>query len=167
MKHYSGDAFGWGFASWYVTLTSDVVFSPLKRTTPDAVIFGNMTMTKGSDGEWLCNTVDLTNGGVESKFTIHRSLLKEQPFLYVVLEIYGVFQCSDLPAAMSTVRYTDMSLKRDDVAFTPQWQIGKSGQTPPTCNSTIDVLSPDRITITFNNKKSGDKYGCVGGCGGH
>eukprot|EP01097_Dermamoeba_algensis_P001500 TRINITY_DN1561_c0_g1_i4.p2 TRINITY_DN1561_c0_g1~~TRINITY_DN1561_c0_g1_i4.p2 ORF type:complete len:236 (-),score=45.62 TRINITY_DN1561_c0_g1_i4:442-1149(-) len=67
----------WAIASWYVTLTDDVVFSPLKQVSSGDTIFGNMTKVGASS--WYINTLD-SKTGTKSDLTISRTLLATQPW---------------------------------------------------------------------------------------
>lgn len=137
----------WAIASWYVTLGSDVVYTTLKTVNVGDNIFGNMTKLN-DNGTWFINTVDVTTG-TQTPLTITRSLLTRQPWTYVTLEVYEVEDCGQYPPSGTELKFTKLSLTANGKQVTPQWTVGTDGQDPPVCGSSIDILSPTDVTITF------------------
>lgn len=72
----------WAIASWYVTLTDDVVYSNIQTVNAGDVIFGNMT--KVGPSSWYINTVDVTTG-TSSYVTVTRPILATQPWICTAL----------------------------------------------------------------------------------
>ena len=103
-------------ASWYVTLSTDVIQSPLVQVQPGDSIRGIMQKS-GNASTWFVNTIDVT-AGKNTSFTVSRALLEAPPWAYVALEVYNIEQCSDFPPQGSTVP-------------TPTWSCSSTTSTPP------------------------------------
>jgi len=131
-------------ASWYVTLGSDVVYTALQRVDSKVVLFGNMTMT-GSD-TWYIDSVDTSNN-IHANLSISRSILTSQPWAYVTLEVYDIYSCTNYPK--DVIPYTNLQIFVNKKVVTPQWEVGKSGQVPPICNSSVSIADPGDVTIDF------------------
>lgn len=131
----------WAIASWYVTLTDDVVYSEIQTVQSGDVIFGNMTKV-GADA-WYINTVDVTSQ-INSAITVSRPILATQPWIYVTLEAYGIYDCSLLPTG--TVPFTKLQLTVERDLTTPKWVTGNQN---PFCPTTIKVTDPSTVVIGF------------------
>jgi len=140
----AGGGLYWSMASWYVTLNTDVVFSTLKQVDSGVVIFGNMT--KLDSDTWFIDTVD-TSTNDHTSITVSRSILVTQPWAYVTLEVYDIFSCDNYPTG--SIPYTDLQIFALDKLITPQWEIGKAGQNPPICDSSIVVKDAATVSIAF------------------
>jgi hypothetical protein len=136
----------WSCASWYVTLTNDVVHGRAFRLSTGDNIYGNMTKT-GSDS-WYINCLD-TNSNQNNAITVTKSLLQTQPWIYVTLEVYGVRNCNEYPAKGTELKFTNLKLTENGSPASINWIVGTNGQQPPVCDSSIKVLSPTAVTITF------------------
>jgi hypothetical protein len=136
----------WTIASWYVTLTNDVLYSELERVSEGDVIFGNMTWV--ADSTWFIDSVNQANNK-HSSLTVHRQLLKTQPWTYVTLEVYDVDTCLQYPPEGTQLPYTKLQLFVGGAEQQADWSVGTQGQTPPICGASIEIESPDAVTITF------------------
>eukprot|EP00490_Sorites_sp_Unknown_P014129 CAMPEP_0114671218 /NCGR_PEP_ID=MMETSP0191-20121206/40799_1 /TAXON_ID=126664 /ORGANISM="Sorites sp." /LENGTH=208 /DNA_ID=CAMNT_0001930563 /DNA_START=395 /DNA_END=1021 /DNA_ORIENTATION=- len=137
----------WSCASWYVTLGRDVVYSkPFGEMSVGSKIFGNMTKT--GPESWYINCVNLETGK-DTPLNIERSILKTQPWIYVTLEVYFQGTCSEYPPPGSPVPFTNLTLFENGVKKTIDWEVGKNGQNPPICGSSVEVNDPTSVTIKF------------------
>ena len=137
---------GWSIASWYVTLGNDVVYSTLKKVKTGDVIFGNMSKT--GDDSWYISTVDVTSQ-IVSDFTIQRSILATQPWIYVTLEVYDVDTCAQYPPTGSSCEFTKLSMEQNfqkrEVPF--KWQMLSQDTS---CGQQIATTDAgDEVIITF------------------
>jgi len=138
----------WGVANWYVTVYSGALWSDTIKLQTGQQVFGNMTQLDSET--WFIGSV--VNGGQSNNLTVTRSRLDSQPWAYVTLEIYNIFDCSWLPANGQSVSFTELNLFGAD--FKPvvaDWNTYK-GDNP--CGNAIEVESPTEITIEFRQTGS-------------
>ena len=137
----------WGVSSWYVTLSNDVIQSKLVKVSPGDSILGIMQKT-GND-TWFINSID-QNTKENTSFSVKRSILSSQPWVYVTLEVYNIANCKDeYPPSGTTIPYTDLALGVNNQDATLDFTIGTDGQRPPVCDSSIKIDSTTAVTITF------------------
>ena len=130
----------------YVTLGLDVVYSTLEEVKSGVSLFGNMTKT--GDEEWYIAAIDESTN-VNSDITVSKSRLSTQPWSYVTLEVYDVFECDQYPTIGTPIPYTQLKLYLNNEPTDPTWEIGTDGQNPPICSSNITIIDPNTVTITF------------------
>jgi hypothetical protein len=148
---YSPDGGGgyWAYASWYVTLDTNAVVSPLVNCSTGDVLFGNMSkMTSTDDSKWYVNAVGKSNAR-NSSIVIDRPRLHQQPFAFVTLEAYYVDDPGQCPGPGSHSDFTEIKLLVDGAPQTPQWQIGTNGQKPPMCNVKAKIIDGNDVSIVF------------------
>eukprot|EP01098_Paradermamoeba_levis_P007374 TRINITY_DN3041_c0_g1_i1.p1 TRINITY_DN3041_c0_g1~~TRINITY_DN3041_c0_g1_i1.p1 ORF type:complete len:315 (-),score=75.59 TRINITY_DN3041_c0_g1_i1:57-1001(-) len=133
-----GDSY-WAIASWYVTLTDDVVYSELVQVNNQDLIFGNMTKT-GSNS-WYINTATKQQ---KTDMTISRPILATQPWAYVTLEAYGIYNCDLYPT--SPIVFNNLQMYVNGKQVTPQWTATTKN---PYCNSSAKVIDPATVQISF------------------
>jgi len=134
----------WGVANWYVTVYSGALWSDTIKLQTGQQVFGNMTQLDSDT--WFIGSL-VVNNGQYNNLTVSRSRLASQPWAYVTLEIYNIYDCSWLPAFGQAVNFTSLSLLGPD--FTPitaEWQAFK-GDNP--CGNAIQVESPETVVIQF------------------
>eukprot|EP00483_Globobulimina_turgida_P006731 UN06742 len=137
----------WGISSWYVTLSNDVIQSPLIMVNPGDLIEG--LMRKVGNDSWFLNSIDLTTGK-NTSFTLSRSILHSQPWVYVTLEVYNIDNCQEeYPPKGSNVPFTNLVLQNNHINTTIEWTPGRNGQDPPVCDAKISTYNPTSVTITF------------------
>jgi len=137
-----GGAF-WGLASWFVTLDGSTLWSDLEHVQEGDKIFGNMTRT-GFNSWYIGATV--LNSVAETSLTISDVRLISQPWAYVVLEVYAVYQCNEFPT--ESVVFDGLMLFEGKKHVKPWWQLYR-GQTPQVCTENIVRNSTEVITINF------------------
>merc|ERR1712154_686526 len=121
--------------------------SPLVRVSPGDLIQGIMQKV-GSDS-WFINSIDSTLNQSTS-FTVSRSILNSQPWVYVTLEVYNIDNCEEqYPPKGSNVPYTHLVLQVNKQNTTIDWAAGRDGQNPPICNAKISTYSATSVTISF------------------
>jgi len=141
---YGGDGGGyWAISSWYVTASGDAIQSPLVRVDPGDLIYG--AMQKVGVDSWFINSVDTENGR-NTSITVRRSNLAEQPYAFVVLEVYNVQNCDEYPPSGS-IPYTNLAVEVNRVNSSIGWRSG--GQNYPICNASISVISDSNVVIEF------------------
>jgi len=133
----------WGLASWYLTLSGDTFWSPLIIVNPGDTIYGNMTRIKGDT--WYISTV-LERNGNTTALTVTNPRLTSQPWAYVVLEVYAVYECDEFPT--ESVKFDRVTLYEQNVQVIPTWTTYQ-GQQPPLCTEAITVNTPEQIVIDF------------------
>eukprot|EP01083_Nonionella_stella_P285366 971313_1 len=137
----------WGVSSWYVTLGNDVLQSTLVKVSPGDSILG--VMQKTSTETWFVNSIDV-NTAKNTSFSIKRSILQSQPWVYVTLEVYNIGNCeNEYPPKGTTIPYTKLSLTENNTPAKLNFQIGTNGQKPPVCDSKIAINDATSVTITF------------------
>eukprot|EP01083_Nonionella_stella_P285368 971315_1 len=115
----------WGISSWYVTLSNDVVQSPLIRVNPGEVIYGVMQKV-GSDS-WFINSIDTTSGQ-NTSFVVSRAILSSQPWVYVTLEVYNIDNCQQqYPPKGTSIPFSNLVLQNNHQNETIEWTVGRSG----------------------------------------
>jgi len=133
----------WGVANWYVTVDSGSVWSDTIKLEPGQEVFGNMTIVDSDT--WFIGSV--VNNGQNNNLTVSRSRLVSQPWAYITLEIYNIFDCSWLPENGQSVNFTSLSVYGADFSpITADWKTFE-GDNP--CGNAITVESPESITIFF------------------
>ena len=140
----------WSIASWYVTLGTDVIQSEIIKVEPGNVIFGNMTKLN-KNGTWYIDSVDVKSGK-HTDFTVSRSILSSQPWLYVTLEVYDIWECNEYPLG-SSIPYNNLYVTEGDnnKPFLFDWSIEHNAVTLPICNEsmTVDNQQGTASTIYF------------------
>jgi len=140
---YPGDEGAyWSVKSWYVTLTSDVVYSNEIQVETDDNIFGNMTKTAPTT--WYIGGTS-TKSGTNTYLSITRPLLQTQPWSYNTAECYGCEGCSYEPT--QPVQFTQLALYYKGQEITPQWTAEQSPN--PICDEIAHVSGPTNVYITF------------------
>merc|ERR1712129_125417 len=127
----------WSLASWYVTLSTDVIQSPLLQVQPGDAIRGVMQKSANSSNSWFVNAMDISSAQ-NTSFTVSRALLEAQPWAYVALEVYNIAECSDFPPKGSTVPFSDLEVQLQHINATVDWVVGRNGQTPAVCGAHIN-----------------------------
>eukprot|EP01083_Nonionella_stella_P314080 1130112_1 len=136
----------WGISSWYVTLSNDVIQSPLLPVSPGDLIYG--VMQRVGNDSWYINTLDTTIGR-NTSFTVSRSLLYSQPWAYVTLEVYDISSCDEFPPLGSNIPFSNLVLSNNFINTTIEWTPGRKGQNPSVCNAKIATYSSESVTISF------------------
>eukprot|EP01084_Bolivina_argentea_P283665 485898_1 len=136
----------WSIASWYVTLGIDVIQSEIIKVEPGDIIFGNMTKIN-NNGTWYIDSVNMNNGQ-HTDFTVSRSILVSQPWIYVTLEVYDIWSCSEYPLK-STIPYTNLYATNGNKPFVFNWKIESNPITPPICNESMTVDNNDGTDVTI------------------
>jgi len=131
----------WTLASWYVPLNGDsAVWSDLITVNVGDTIFGNMT--KLSSTGWYINGVQV--GGQNTDLSISRPRLISQPWAYVTLEVYDLYQCSDYPTV--PLNFQDLQLFVDGQPEPFQWQTVSQDSS---CKQQATVVSPSNVIIDW------------------
>lgn len=138
----------WSIASWYVTLTGNTVYSPLKKVPEGGHIYGIMVRTAGESDSWFISTQHV-EGNVTSAITVERNVLVSQPWAYVTMEVYDVDDCAQFPPAGSVSSFTGMTVSVGGKPFTPAWEVGADGQKPPVCGADVKVNSPSAVDLIY------------------
>ncbi|KJE91776.1 hypothetical protein CAOG_002865 [Capsaspora owczarzaki ATCC 30864] len=137
----------WTLSSWYVTLGTGTVWSPLIRINANDTIFGNMTRT--GPESWYINSLDQTLNQ-KTDITVTKSLLTTQPWIYNTLEVYELSKCTHFPAAPNNVlNFRNLALYVSGQLTSANWQIGTDGQNPPLCSAVAKINSPVSVDIVF------------------
>ena len=124
-----------------------MIQSPLVKVEVGDSILGIMQKT-GSE-TWFINSID-QNSNKNTSFSVTRSILSSQPWVYVTLEVYNINNCEkEYPAKGTTIPYTDLALGVNGENSKLDFVIGTDGQKPPVCNSSISIDSATAVTITF------------------
>jgi len=132
----------WTLASWYVPLQGDsAVWSDLINVNAGDNIFGNMTLV--SSANWYINSLDTTSNQ-KTDMTISRPRLKTQPWAYVTLEVYDLYECDDYPT--QPVNFNNLQLFVSGKQQQFQWQ---AIQADPSCNQLVTINSPSNVTISW------------------
>ena len=133
--------------SWYVTLSNDVIQSPLVHVNPGDLIVG--VMQKVGTDSWFISTIDATTKQ-NTSFTVNRSILSSQPWVYVTLEVYNIDNCEEqYPPKGSSIAYTDLVLQVNKQNTTIDWTEGRDGQNSPVCDAKVSTFSAHSVTISF------------------
>jgi len=134
----------WTLASWYVPLSNgdSAIWSDLITVNSGDVIFGNMTMT--GPATWYINSLDTTTGQ-NTDMTMTKPILKAQPWAYVTLEVYDLFDdCTEYPTV--PLNFTQLQLQVGGRPQPFQWQ---TIQADNTCNQEVTVVNPTNVIISF------------------
>lgn len=132
----------WSVKSWYVTLSSGVLYTPEVPCRAGDVIYGNMTRVSGNT--WFIGSTVTRNNKVAG-LTVTRDRLKLQPWAYTTVECYGCNDCSYLPT--NKLHFSGMSLWANNKLIVPTW----AAYTSPhdVCNTVADILSPIAVDYSF------------------
>jgi len=130
----------WSVKSWYVTLTSDVLYSDEIQVNTGDNIFGNMT--KSGTETWFIGGSD---GGQQTNLTVTRDLLATQPWAYNTAECYGCEGCSYEPT--QPIHFTQLRLQYQGQQIVPSWTPYQSPN--PQCHETATVVDPATVNISF------------------
>ena len=136
----------WGIASWYKTLTNDVIQSKYIDVEPGDEILG--MMNKIGIDSWYINTAQ-TSSGKNTSFTVKRDILRSQQWAYVALQANHIESCEDFPAAGTIVPFTNIAIASNHVNQTVEWVQGRDGQNPPVCDVKISHFEYDEVFIAF------------------
>merc|ERR1712129_575882 len=137
----------WGISSWYVTLSNDVIQSPLVHVQPGDLIIG--VMQKVGTDAWFINTIDATTKQ-NTSFVVSRSILGSQPWAYVTLEVYNIDNCEEeYPPKGTSIAYTDLVLQVDKRNTSIDWTEGRDGQSDPVCDAKVSTYSANSVKISF------------------
>ena len=136
----------WSISSWYVTLSNDVIQSPLVRVNPGDLVYGSMK--KIGNDTWYINSRDETSK-MNTSFSVSRTILSAQPWVYVALEVYNIDDCNQFPSKGTTIPFSNLELDTTQGKTPIEWAEGNNGQTPPVCDVKVSTYSSNAVTIAF------------------
>ena len=130
-----------------MTLSNDVIQSPLVHVNPNDVIVG--VMQKVGTDAWFINSIDSTTKQ-NTSFVVSRSILNSQPWVYVTLEVYNIDDCEEqYPPKGTSIAYTDLVLQINKQNRSIGWTEGRDGQSSPVCDAKVGTFSANSVTISF------------------
>jgi len=133
----------WGLASWYATISGDVLFSKEIPLNPGDVVFSNMTRI--GEKTWFIGGSKVGEKRMTS-VTVTRDTLKVQPWAFTSLEVYDIDSCSWFPAPGSSFSFFGMSLLDSfSQPLSPDWVPGSQNF----CNISLQVLEPATVRVDF------------------
>jgi len=135
----------WNMASWNCCPNGEPHTSDFIQNIPDGSTLGGAIDMSSDTTKW---SVVSSYGSQQVTLTVDTA---DRNFNYcdVTLETYGVTSCDQM--ASSPMEFSDMSLTLvGGTQDTPNWS---AGQEPTECGGSLDIASPQQITITHTNSQ--------------